>query len=123
MGLVFLPGRRPSVGSGVVPEYISAQLIPRQTQIFLGELLAALPAVHMCWSDIQGTRLVHFCGQSGRIRLPDIGLRQGRRCCSGCVFVPARHHHGRVPLLVGVCGKPSQHFGRAEPRWPPMANE
>ena len=58
---------RPRAGSGVVPEYISAQLVPRQAQFFLGELLSALSAVHSCWSAIHGRRLAHFLDNQGAL--------------------------------------------------------
>ena len=65
--VLFCPGQRPRAGAGIVPPELSEQFKERKTQIFIGELLAALSALHICGPAVQHHRALHFIDNQGAL--------------------------------------------------------
>ena len=65
--MVFPPVGQPRAGAGVVPPELSIQFRQRETQIFIGELIGALSALHSVREALFGHRVIHFVDNQGAL--------------------------------------------------------
>ena len=85
--VLFQSGQRPRAGYGTVPTEVAAQFKTRKNQIFIGELLGALSAVHTCRSQLHGHRLLHFVDNQGALAALISGFSSQDDCCSvACLY-------------------------------------
>ena len=65
--IVFLPDGRRLAGASIVPPELIAAFDQRETQIHMGESLAALSAVYCCWTYLRNLRVLHFVDNQGAL--------------------------------------------------------
>ena len=73
--LVASPGRPVVAGCGIIPDSVQKSFKERSTQIFVGELLAALSAIHDNATVLENGRVLHFVDNQAALSTLIGGLR------------------------------------------------
>ena len=64
---MLLPDGRRYAGAAIIPRELVAAFDQRETQIHMGEALAALSAVYSCWDLLRGLKVLHFVDNQGAL--------------------------------------------------------
>ena len=81
--VVFLPDGRRRAGAAIVPPNWVAAFTARQTQIHIGEALAALSVLFVCQDSVAGLRVLHFVDNQAALA----NLIAGSSSCLDCAAV------------------------------------